>query len=104
MNWEPAVPPDITGPEDELFDAILRLRQTFIARGMEPPAAIELASWEDGMKVLRLARSRYSDRYRKALYGRAGPDEPLTEIEISGITVRWPARRWARPRAPFGRD
>ena len=104
MTWEPAVTPDIRGPEDELFDAILLLRQTFVARGLEPPASIELASWEDGMKVLRLARSRYRDRYRKALYGRAGPDEPLTEIEISGITVRWPPKRWARSEGPFRRE
>lgn len=60
---------------------------------------IQLASWEEGMKVLNLARTRYNDRYRRSLFGRREQGEPITEVDISGITVRWPARRWSR--APF---
>jgi len=96
-----ALPPDFRGPEDDLFEAVLRLRHAFLLAGLAPPAAIELASWEDGMQVLRLARTRYNDRYRRALYGRRSDDAPVTEIEISGITVRWPARTWQRTPSDF---
>lgn len=95
----PPLPSDLEGPEDELFAAILRLRHAFLDQGMKPPAVIELASWEDGMKLLRLARARYRDRYRRALYGRSAADSPITEIQISGVTVRWPPQRWSAPAA-----
>ena len=94
MSGQPPLP-DLGGPEDEIFDAVLRIRHVFLAQGMEPPAAIELASWEDGMKLLRLARTRYRDRYRRSLYGRGETAQPITEILISGIIVRWPSRRWS---------
>ncbi len=90
-----AIPPDLRGPEEDVFESILKFRHAFILAGLAPPAMIELASWEEGMKVLRLARSRYADRYRRSLYGRREVAEPITQIEISGVTVRWPARRWA---------
>ena len=48
-------------------------------------------------QVLRLARTRYADRYRRSLFGRRGMDEAVTEIEVSGVTVRWPPKRWSRP-------
>ncbi len=86
---------DLSGPEDAIFDAVLRLGQAFRAEGLQSPAVIELASWEEGMKILRLVRTRYRDRYRQALYGRR--DEPVTEVQISGVTVRWPPRTWRRP-------
>ena len=89
-------PPEFRGPEDDLFDSILKLRHAFILAGLEPPAVIELTSWEEGMKVLRLARTRYSDRYRRSLFGGREAEEPITQVEISGVTVRWPDRRWSR--------
>ncbi len=95
------LPPDMQGPEDDLFEAVLQLRHAFLRAGLEPPRLIELASWEEGMKVLNLARSRYTDRYRRSLYGRHGRDEPITDIEVSGVTLRWPARRWTRPAGDF---
>jgi hypothetical protein len=95
------LPPDFRGPEDDLFEAVLQFRHAFLRAGLDPPAIIELASWEEGMKVLNLARSRYTDRYRRSLFGRHGADEPITEIEVSGTTLRWPACRWTRPRADF---
>ncbi len=91
------VPPDLRGPEDDLFEAVLQLRHAFLRAGLEPPRAIELVSWEEGVKVLRLARTRYADRYRRSLFGRRNMDEEITEIEVSGITLRWPDRRWTRP-------
>lgn len=87
-----SAPPDLRGPEDDLFESVLKLRHAFLQAGLEPPAVIELASWEEGMKVLRLARTRYADRYRRALYGRR--DDPVTEVEISGVRIRWPTQRW----------
>ena len=92
-----APPPDLRGPEDDLFEAVLHLRHAFLRAGLEPPRVIELASWEEGMKVLRLARTRYADRYRRSLFGRRDTDEAVTEIELSGVTVRWPPKRWTRP-------
>ena len=91
-----ADPPDFRGPEDNIFEAVLRLRHAFLHSGLEPPAVIELASWDEGMKLLQLARSRYSDRYRRSLFRRRGGDDLVTEIEISGITVRWPDRGLSR--------
>ena len=87
-----ASPPGFRGPEDDLFESVLKLRQGFILAGLEPPAVIELTSWEEGMKVLRLARTRYSDPYRRSLFNARESDEPVTQVEISGVTVRWPAR------------
>jgi hypothetical protein len=94
-----AAPPGFRGPEDDLFESILRLRHAFILAGLQPPAVIELTSWEEGMKVLRLARTRYSDRYRRSLFNARESDEPVTQVEVSGVTVRWPARRWSRSSA-----
>jgi hypothetical protein len=95
------LPPDLRGPEDDLFEAVLQLRHAFLRAGLEPPTVIELASWEEGMKVLNLARTRYTDRYRRSLYRRSGTEDAINEVEISGTTLRWPARRWTRPRADF---
>ena len=95
------LPPDLRGPEDDLFEAVLQLRHAFLRAGLEPPSVIELASFEEGMKVLRLARTRYADRYRRSLFGRRDTDEAITEVEVSGVTLRWPARRWGRPKGSF---
>jgi hypothetical protein len=38
-----APPPDFRGPEDDLFEAVLRLRHAFLIAGLEPPAVIQLA-------------------------------------------------------------
>ena len=94
------LPPDFRGPEDDLFESVLQLRHAFLRAGLEPPHVIELASWEEGMKVLQLARTRYADRYRRTLYAHRGIDEAITQIDVSGITLRWPARRWTRPVGP----
>jgi hypothetical protein len=95
------LPADMRGPEDDLFEAVLQVRHAFIRAGLAPPQVIELSSWEEGMKVLRLARSRYADRYRRSLFGRRGTDEAITEIDVSGTTLRWPARRWSRAAGTF---
>ena len=81
----------------DIFDAILRLRHAFLAAGMSPPEAIELASWEDGMRLMREVRGRYNDRFRRERYSAWTDDAALTEVDISGIKVRWPPKRWARP-------
>jgi hypothetical protein len=91
-----AVPPNFEGPEDDLFEAVLKLRHAFILSGLQPPAVIELTSWEEGMKVLSLARARYTDRYRRSLFNARESDEPVTQVDISGITVRWPTRDRSR--------
>ena len=44
---------------------------------------------------------RYADRYRRSLFGRRESDEAVTQIEVSGITLRWPARRWTRGAGSF---
>lgn len=89
------------GRETDLFDAILRLHHAFLASGLKPPAAIELATWEDGMRLLAQVRPRYNDRFRRTLYGSRAEEGAITEVDVSGITVRWPAKRWTRPAAGF---
>lgn len=84
--------------DHDIFDAVLRLHHAFLASGLKPPAAIELASWEDGMRLMQQVRPRYGDRFRRALYGGRGEAGALSEVEISGITVRWPPKRWTRSR------
>lgn len=90
--------------EHDLFDAILRLHHAFLASGLRPPAVIELATWEDGMRLMAHVRPRYSDRFRRGLYGSHGDAGAITEVDISGITVRWPQKRWQRPREGFVED
>lgn len=101
QSSEPLRLTQMAAGETDIFDAILRLHHAFLASGLKPPAAIELATWEDGMRLMAQVRPRYNDRFRRTLYGSRADEGAITEVDVSGIRVRWPAKRWTRPATGF---
>lgn len=74
----------------DIVEIVDEFRRSFMRIGLRPPAAIILASREEGMRLLGQVQ-KLEPFVRPAL----GPnDEPLMEIEVMGMKVQWPEGSW----------
>lgn len=86
----------------DIIDAIAHLQRAFAMIGLEPPAALLLASHSDGIRVaLELAQlahiiSRPGDA-RLGTPVEMADGSIFMEIEINGLKVRWPATTTVMP-------
>lgn len=86
---------------EDILDNFARLRIAFQAANMEPPASINLASHDEGMRFLSaIARTNFSYQVGSELLGkplRMADGSTVMEMQLMGIKVRWPADRIAMP-------
>lgn len=100
MTTHPTQPADLPANND-IFDALYGVRLSFRRAGLGVPAAIVLATHEDGMRFLSainasgmpLYRAGGSDAHAKPV---EHPDGSVwMEAEFAGIKIHWPANRIA---------
>lgn len=88
----------------DILDAIAKARIAFTECGLEPPAAIELATHEDGFRFL--CQIRQQPHWTARL---GSPDlgsvveiggKHWMEVQVFGMKVRWPAKVMDTPWGP----
>ena len=82
---------------NNILDALYAVRAAFLRANLSPPAAIILASREDGMRFL------YAANHDNSIYIESRPPyaKPVEhpdgsvwmEVEAVGMKIRWPANR-----------
>lgn len=85
----------------DILEAIARTQEAFMEAGIKPPEALQLESFEEGMKFLTALRQQgtWSAMYGDPSLGHEKnmPDgSTWMEIKVMGLTVRWPGRPWDR--------
>lgn len=85
----------MSDPFNDIATAIIRLSMAMKEHHMNAPAAIDLYAPEDGA---RLMRALPKEQLVYVEYGRMRPEtgEPVNQIEIAGVIVRWPAQKRLR--------
>lgn len=82
----------------DLANSILRLRRSFVRLGLQPPKAIEVATYEDGMRL----KSRTPGDLVRFDPGMGRHDDPEWVGTVCGTELRFPGKWRARERG--GRD
>ena len=84
---------------NNILDAIYTARVAFLRANLSPPAAIILASREDGMRFLSAVKQDniIDSALRSPYYNPVEhPDGSVwMEVEAVGMKIRWPANRRA---------
>jgi len=88
----------------DILDAISQARHAFLAAGLEPPKIIVLQSHDDGMKFLSMMMQKqewvYDLNDKSGRYGKPitdGNDETWMDLQVQGVTIRWPAVPYKLP-------
>jgi hypothetical protein len=85
----------------DIFDAFAHIRRAFVAANLNPPAAINLATHDDGMRLLGAAAQSslavYPGDPRLGTPIELADGSVFMECELFGMKVRWPANRRATP-------
>ncbi len=82
----------------DIFDAIAEFRVAFASLDLNPPDVILLKSPEDGMRVLSELRQEHLMTFAAGSVGQPveHPDGSVwIEIEVYGMKIRWPAKKYA---------
>ncbi len=84
----------------DIFEVLATIRNEFLRLGFQPPAAIILQSHDEGMRLLTNIAQMNLVIDPVGKYGKPveHPDgSTWMEIEVMGIKIRWPAKRFAQP-------
>lgn len=90
--------------DDDILDAVAKVRVAFMNAGMEPPEAVELKTHADGLRFLSAVRQQ---KYWTAVAG--GPsmgvavkigDTHWMQVEVFNMKIRWPAKFIDSPFGP----
>lgn len=90
---------DKTMDANDIFEALYRIRTSFVAANLSPPSAIVLKTHEDGMRFLSAVRDSHgmiytvpSEHYKPVEH----PDGSIwMEAEFAGMKIHWPANVYA---------
>lgn len=86
---------------NDILDGLVRIRHSFLAANLNPPASINLETHEDGMKLLSsVAQSNLIFTPRDERLGKPvemADGSIFMECELMGMKVRWPANKFASP-------
>lgn len=86
---------------NDIIDSFARIRVAFVAVNLKPPASINLASREDGMRFLsEVAQTNmlvFPGDSRLGALVEMADGAVFMECELMGMKVRWPASRFAMP-------
>lgn len=89
---------DKTMDANDIFEALYRIRTSFLAANLEAPAAIVLKTHDDGMRFLSAVAASGiiyvapSQHYKPVEH----PDGSIwMEAEFAGMKIHWPANRYA---------
>lgn len=84
---------------NDIFDALYGVRAAFMCADLSPPAAIVLATHEDGMRLLTAINAAGviytapNPHYKPVEH----PDGSIwMEAEFAGMKIHWPANRYAK--------
>lgn len=96
----------MTSMTDDIITVIARLSTGFKSLQLEPPEAIVLKSHDDGMrlwvelnaKMAPILHTTYQPGQEPGVVPIEGENGAVyMELEVYGMKVRWPAKKWATP-------
>ena len=78
---------------NDLGTAIMKLRASLESRNITP-VSIDLASWEDGQRLLGSLDQEHMLYVEQGIDNRTG--EMVNQAQVAGMIIRWPTMRKAR--------